>query len=282
MRFIADADAVIIDLRNNTGGNPNMVQFLCSYFVGGATPVHLNSITSRPQRTTTEYWTLPEVPGKRMPEVDLTILTSSHTFSGGEEFAYNMSALKRGTIVGERTAGGANPAGIDIISDDYYAAIPHATPTNPITQSNWEGCGVRPHIETPAQQALEIAHTQALTRLIERESTETAKRKLEWLLEEVVSNYHPVELPPSALERWVGRYGDTKVVLEQGTLIYCRRFFRYRLMPLSETLFWLDGPAAGFESRVKFVIDESNVTTHLAGHFSDGRTIRHLREEIGG
>lgn len=273
MRLITDSDAVIIDLRNSTGGNPNMVQFLCSYFVGGATPVHLNSITSRPQRATTEYWTLPDVPGKRMPDVDLTILTSAHTFSGGEEFAYNLKHLKRASLVGEPTAGGANPAGIDIISDDFYVTIPHATPTNPVTGTNWEGCGVKPHIGVHAAKALELAHTQALSRLIDATIDEVAKKKLQWLLEEIVNRHCPLTLPASTLDRYVGRYGDSEVNLEQDGLIYHRRFFRYRLIPLTETTFWLDGPAAGFESRIEFVSDESGTVSQIVGRFPDGRSV---------
>ena len=278
MRCIADSDAVLVDLRNNTGGNPSMVQFLCSYFFGGETPVHLNSITSRPQRKTTEYWTLPHVPGKRMPDVPLYVLVSAHTFSGGEEFAYNMASLERGTVVGEPTAGGANPAGIDVLSDRFYATIPHATPTHPVTQSNWEGCGVRPHITTHADRALETAHILALQRLAEKAPNETAKKKLRWLLEEVESSYHPIPVPTSTLELYSGRYGDCEVLLE-GDALYCRRrFFRYRLVPLGETLFWLDGPAAGFESRLEFIQGQSDAVSHLVGRFPDGREITHHRE----
>lgn len=276
MRFVSDCDAVIIDLRNNTGGNPSMVQFLCSYFVGGDEPVHLNTITSRSQESATEYWTIPDVPGKRMPDVDLFVLTSAHTFSGGEEFAYNMAVLNRGTIIGEQTAGGANPAGIEIISDSYYATIPHATPTNPITGSNWEGCGVTPHQDVPADGALEIAHTQALRRLIDNTRDELARTKLEWQLEEIINDYHPVDVPRATLERYVGKYGDTNVHLEGDTLIYQRRFFRYRLKPLSEGVFWLDGPAAGFESRVEF-IEQNGEIAKLIGSFPDGRTIAKQR-----
>ena len=186
-----------------------------------------------------------------------------------------MASLERGTIIGESTAGGANPAGIDIISDDYYATIPHAAPTNPVTHSNWEGCGVTPHIGTPANEALEKAHTQALSRLIDTTTDEVAKRKLQWLIEEVVSSYHPICVPTSILEQYVGKYGDTEVGLAQDTLIYRRRFFRYRLMPLTESLFWLDGPVAGFETRVEFATDKLGAITHLIGRFPDGRTITH-------
>lgn len=277
MRFIADTDAVIVDLRNNTGGNPLMVQFLCSYFFDGETPIHLNSITSRPQRKTTEYWTLPHVPGKRMSNIALYILTSGHTFSGGEEFAYNIVSLKRGTIIGESTAGGANLAGIDAILDSFYVTIPHATSINPVTQTNWEGCGVKPHIETHADLALETAHILAIRQLIEKEEDDLAKTKLEWLLEEVVSAYQPIQVLVSTLESYVGKYGDTEISLGEQGLILRRRFFQYHLIPLSETSFWLAGPSAGFESRVEFDQVETGTIPRLVSRFPDGRIITHRR-----
>ncbi len=279
MRWIADCDAVIIDLRNNTGGNPSMVQFLCSYFVGKEGPIHLSTITSRPRRTTIEYWTLPDVPGPRMHAVDLTILISGHTFSGGEEFAYNMKHLGRATLIGETTAGGANPAGIDIIDHGFYATIPHATSINPLTGSNWEGVGVKPHIAVPASTALEVAHMRTLTRQIDAAFDATAKEKLLWLREEVESHHHPTTVPIAVLKRYVGQYGDNHVLLEQGRLMYCRRFFRYRLIPLAKATFWLDGPAAGFESRVEFVSDASSTITHLIARFPDGRELVSPRKQ---
>ncbi len=273
MRFVAGSDAVIVDLRHNTGGNPSMVQFVCSYFFSEDRPIHLNTITSRPQQTSTEYWTLPHVPGIRMPEAALYVLTSGHTFSGGEEFAYNMKSLERGTIIGEATAGGANPAGIDILNDAFYVTVPHATPTNPITGGNWEGCGVTPHIETTSELALETAHRTALGGMIEKAPDPISQTKLEWLLEGAMSVYRPMTLPAADLQNHVGSYGDTDVSLDEGGLILRRKFFAFRLVPLSKTRFWLDGPAAGFEARVEFDRDPSGAASGLRSLYPDGREV---------
>ncbi len=105
--FLAHADALIVDLRDNHGGQPTMVQLILSYFF--AIPTHLNDIYIRPENTTRQYWTLPYVPGPRFIDTPLYVLTSKRTFSGAEEFTNDLKALKRATIVGERTKGGAHP-----------------------------------------------------------------------------------------------------------------------------------------------------------------------------
>lgn len=239
MRFLAESDAVIIDLRHNGGGNPNMVQFLCSYFFESDRPIHLNSIYSRSADTTWEYWTLPFVPGKRLSDVDLYILTSGHTFSGAEEFAYNMSALERATVIGESTAGGANPAGIEIIDDEFYITVPHGTPTNPLTGDNWEAKGVEPHLKVDHERALETAHLKALEAFIAKDPDSTL---LPWLLDEVRTQYQPISISKEKQEDLSGQYGDHAIHLRTGNLYFQRRFVLYRMCPLSEIKFWLDGP----------------------------------------
>ncbi len=107
MGFLGNVDALIFDLRDNGGGDPKMVAFLSTYLFNDST--HLNDIHNRKENSTTQYWTLPYVPGDRLPYTPVFILTSKRTFSGAEEFSYNLKALQRATIVGEVTGGGAHP-----------------------------------------------------------------------------------------------------------------------------------------------------------------------------
>ena len=85
------------------------------------------------------------------------VLTSSRTFSGGEEYTYDLQQLKRATIVGETTGGGAHPMASHRIDDHFLIAVPFARPVNPVTQTNWEGVGVVPDVKVPAGDALETA-----------------------------------------------------------------------------------------------------------------------------
>ena len=64
MQFLANTDALIIDLRYNGGGLPGTAQLISSYFFS-ETPVYLHSIYWREGNRTEQFWTLPYVPGKR-------------------------------------------------------------------------------------------------------------------------------------------------------------------------------------------------------------------------
>lgn len=186
MAFLANTDVMIIDLRENHGGSPGVVQLLASYFFSGDRPVHLNDVAMR-KRGTKEYdarqwWVLPNVPRPRYVDKEVYILTSRNTPSAAEEFTYDLQALKRATVVGETTWGGANPVGPWPIGQHFVAAIPAGRSINPVTHTNWEGVGVKPDIEVPAEKALSMAHRTALEHLISKAMDEqeaaTLKRAL--------------------------------------------------------------------------------------------------------
>jgi C-terminal processing protease CtpA/Prc len=161
MNFVNGTDALIIDMRNNGGGNPAMVALVCSYLFG-AEPVHLNDLYWREGNRTDEFWTRKEVAGKRYLNKDVYVLTSKRTFSGAEEFTYNLKNLKRATIIGETTGGGAHPGGGFRITEHFGMFVPTGRAISPITKTNWEGTGVTPDISVPADQALLVARLMAL------------------------------------------------------------------------------------------------------------------------
>lgn len=184
MAFLAGTDAMIIDLRQNGGGSPAMVAFLCTYFFEG-NPVHLNSLYWRTTGETQQWWTLGHVPGKRYVGRDVYVLTSSRTFSAGEEFTYNMQTQKRATIVGETTGGGANPGGMERLSDHFGAFIPSGRAINPITKTNWEGTGVSADMTVPADKALDAAYRDALTKLTAKTRNPMVDRETKDALEKL-------------------------------------------------------------------------------------------------
>lgn len=158
-----DTSALILDVRANGGGYPNTVARYVSYLSDGP-PFVVNRFQWRhggvEEFHTTDLGALAY--GSKKP---VFVLTSSKTFSGGEELAYDIQALKRGVLVGETTGGGANPGGPAPLGDGFVAVIPRGRAVNPITGSNWEGTGVKPDIAVPADQALTTAHAAALARL---------------------------------------------------------------------------------------------------------------------
>ena len=159
MNFLAHVDALIIDLRDNGGGDPKMVAYISSYLF--AEPTHLNDLYNRKEDKTTEFWTLRDVPGARLADKPVFVLTSKRTFSGAEEFTYNLKNLKRATIIGETTGGGAHPVSGHRIDDHFMIGVPFARAINPISKTNWEGTGVEPDIKVPASEALDVATKMA-------------------------------------------------------------------------------------------------------------------------
>jgi hypothetical protein len=154
MSFLGNSDAIIVDLRQNGGGDPEMVQLVCSYFFDE--PTHLNSLYWRETEETQEFWTLSteDLPGPRMPDVPLFVLTSRNTFSAAEECSYNLKCLERATLVGETTGGGAHPGGSFPVNDELGIFISLGRAINPITGTNWEGTGVAPDVKCKANDAM--------------------------------------------------------------------------------------------------------------------------------
>jgi hypothetical protein len=163
MNFLANVDAIIFDLRENGGGDPKMIAFISTYLFSKST--HLNDLWERKGDTTQQYWTLPYVPGKRLDGKPAFVLTSKRTFSGAEEFSYNLKNLKRATIVGETTGGGAHPVAGHRIDERFMIGVPYAKALNPISKTNWEGTGVEPDVKVPAADALSTAQKLATEKL---------------------------------------------------------------------------------------------------------------------
>jgi hypothetical protein len=265
MNFLSNCDALIIDLRQNGGGHPAQIQYITSYLFD--TPVHLNDIYTRKDDSTENYWTLPYVPGKRMPNADVYVLTSGYTFSGAEEFAYNLKNLKRATIIVEITGGGAHPVNAVVIADKYVLYVPYARAINPITKSNWEGTGVSPDVTVKADQAYDTAYRLAIEKLLAKtDISPTQKAELQWVQVSLKSRTESVNLNDSTMQMYAGTYQDRKIFVENGTLYYQRSGPRYKMIPLSETLFEMEGLP---DFRLQFVV-ENGKTVEVIGLYRAG------------
>ncbi len=155
MKSLRHVDAIIFDLRENRGGDPHMVALMCSYLFDHRT--HLNDIYDRHENTTQEFWTSSPIPGNTLADKPAYVLTSANTFSGAEEFSNDLKNLKRATLIGETTAGGAYLVQERRIDEHFSIQVPFGRPINPISKTDWEGTGVEPDVKVNAAVALETA-----------------------------------------------------------------------------------------------------------------------------
>ena len=165
MNFLANANALILDLRKCTGGYPGMIALISSYLFGEE-PLHLSSIYWRDEDLTQQYWTLPYVPGKRFGNIPVYVLISKVTFSGGEEFANILKTRQRATLLGDQTDGGAHPGTTYYLHPHFEVFIPIGRTINPVSGTDWEGSGVMPDISIPQEQAFKAAYYMALKSII--------------------------------------------------------------------------------------------------------------------
>jgi hypothetical protein len=159
MQSLAGSKALIIDDRRNHGGDPASVGYLVSFLTPAGKPLHINDIVVRTAGTetfTTQAFASQPTP-VNYAGLPAYVLTSSETISGGEELAYDLQTHKLATVVGEVTAGGANPTSGMQLPSGLEALIPFGRAENPITKTNWEGKGVQPDIPVPAAQAFKTA-----------------------------------------------------------------------------------------------------------------------------
>jgi CubicO group peptidase (beta-lactamase class C family) len=177
MTFLANTDALIIDERDGHGGDPEMVDLLLTYLFPIGDRVHLNDFEHREEPKHEEFYTFGWVPGKRLSGKDVYVLTSHNTFSGSEELAYDLKALKRATIVGEVTGGGANPGDVFPLPRSFSIFVPTGRAVNPTTKTNWEGVGLQPDVVVSADKALDMAHYLALKKLNPSPSSSDKKAK---------------------------------------------------------------------------------------------------------
>lgn len=183
MEFLSNTDALILDLRRNGGGDPAGVQLLCSYLFKDR--VHLNDLYYRKGNSTQEYWTKPSVKGPKFVDKPVYVLVSKRTGSGAEECAYNLKNLKRATIVGENTWGGANPGDQYRLNDHFMAFIPTGRAINPYSKTNWEGTGVDPDVRIDPQEGLKHAHQLAVKALMAKAKTDADRARLTSVLSEL-------------------------------------------------------------------------------------------------
>ena len=267
MNYLSNADAIIIDLRDNGGGSPKMIQLLTSYFFDQ--PVHLNSFYIRRTDSIEQYWTPGFVNGPRLTGTDLFVLTSEFTFSAAEEFSYNLKNLKRAKIVGDTTGGGAHPNEfINWRNLRVTMSIPFGKAINPITGTNWEGTGVIPDIPCPQEAALDVAHKEALQSILTNETSPQRRFELEWAITGLEDKVNRKHVDVSGLAHYAGAYGPRSIKFEDNKLYYRRGENPWaQLIPMSDRLFRLESVDY---FRLEVIIGPDGKPSELVGRYDNG------------
>ncbi len=161
MNFLSYTEAIIIDLRNNTGGSLDMPPYLASYFLSDDKKVLLQFI-DRNNKVNSKTETTQQLDGKRLFGKPLYILTSNKTISAAEAFIYSLKNRKAAIIIGETTKGAANPSEAKVLNENFLVLLPNYRPIDPLTGTNWEGTGIQPDVKITADKAKETAHIYAI------------------------------------------------------------------------------------------------------------------------
>jgi hypothetical protein len=269
MAFVANSDAVIVDLRDNVGGSPELVELILSYF-HGPEPVTLLTTYGRYARVTAERRTLREVPGRRMPEVELWVLTNGNSASAAEMFAYAVQRLRRGTLVGETTAG----AGIGGAKQSVGAGLALFVPQmQVISGPGYERTGVTPDVSVPGERALAVAHRMALEKLAGRDAPPEVREERRWALELVRARETPVAVDAGLLRRYEGSYGTRTLTVEDGRLVSTGALgWKAALVPLGGGVF------RGEQERLRFESDPDGAVRAVTIEILNGPSARRPRE----
>lgn len=216
--FLKNSDAIIIDLRDNTGGASATVSYIAGYFFDSSTLIGRSY--NRYTDSITDEYLQPATTEKRLSKADLYILTSKTTISAAEALAYVLKYLKKGTVIGETSAGAANPGRVVRLNPSFTAFIPNRHSMNIITGTSWEGTGVPVDIEVPASKALSVAIQESLKKLRNSKTDTMYQRKLTTYL-----SYHQAAKDQKFSARhilpYVGRYeSDREINMAEGKLYY--------------------------------------------------------------
>ncbi len=217
LRFLSNSSAIIIDLRENYGGSPAMVSQIESFFFKEKT--HMNDLINRSANDTIFFYAEPAKADSLNLVMPVYILTSHHTFSGGEDFSYGMQKANRAIIVGETTGGGAHPQMPFSLGQGFVISIPFARSINPVTKTDWESTGVIPDVKEKAPNALFTAQELIFKNQMLTSKDEKEKNKSEFYLYSLLSNNEIKNTPLSILSQLLGTYPDVTIYLDKGKLL---------------------------------------------------------------
>lgn len=274
MSFLSNTNAMIVDLRNNTGGYTEMMALVCSYFLNTFEDWYLPLTEMKLKKDGKEIIiqnnALGAVGAPKMFKEKLYILTNYRTFSAAEWTSFILKNRKRAIIVGEKTAGGTHPTNQVPISNKFSINIPIGIMLDAVTKTHFEGTGVLPDIEVPAKDALIYAQIDILEKL--KDSSNYFS--YDWNLLDLKSILNPVSIPTKVLATYIGKYGNIELKMIREKLYSLRQGITTELIPLSSDIFRLNGRD---DLRIK-IIKENKKIVAIERILEDGTVLRTNRE----
>jgi len=262
--FLKNVNALLIDLSNKGGGSPDMDKYISSFFLPAGTL--LSGLYER--RTNTFEQRRTDAVRLSFGAKPVYVLTSRHTFSAAEGFAYDMQNLHRVTVIGETTGGGAHAVEPQNISNGFIGLIPYAREVSPITGTNWEGTGVKPDIAIAADSALDAAVLGYYNYQLANTSDSAQIKNISWARDMLLARLHPYPVDTVLEKKYTGIYGSRAITLEAGAFFYTgTNGKKTRLVQLSANIFKL---ADIDNMKIEFICDSNGTPTTMRFIFGDG------------
>ncbi len=269
MQFISHTDGLIIDLRNNFGGNGEMLGEILSYFFA------IKTYTGKTYNRIENKWTDSYVENKKQItnglklEMPLYILTSNRTFSAAESFAYTLQSMKKAVIIGNTSRGGAHATRSFSIGNGFVAFIPYLRGENVTTKTDWEGVGVVPDIKTEDNNCILTAQNYFLNQKLLTEKNEKEKRKINWQINFNKSKSSTVILNSTETTMFVGRFQEFEVSILENQLMFRdtnqKSSDPRKAIAVTNKLFQI-----GSDYQVEFITDSNNVCNSIKMYWDDG------------
>ncbi len=268
MQFVANTDALIIDLRDNRGGSAAMAGEIQSYFVKDSVR------WSRTYNRLLDRWTESvivndsAVTGGTYLGMPLTVLVSPWTYSAAEGLAYGLQHGRSARVVGERTGGGAHVVRRISLGGGFIGFIPYIRSLNLKTNSNWEGVGVAPDVESSAPTALLHATEAILDARMAAAPDSGARKAADFAKHAARAEAQVTVVPVEALEAFTGAFDEYTFLVRDGQLHAANRSRNGRvdrLVPISATRFQVDR-----ESQVEFLVEPGGAVERMRLYWSDG------------
>ncbi len=264
--FLKNTNALIIDLRNNGGGSPDMEKYICSFLVPPGT--QLSSVYERRTHHIETAFTYQPSIAVSFVGKPIYILVNRRSFSAAEALCYDLQNIHRATIIGETTGGGAHLVGPNSISNGFIGLIPFARAISPVTGTDWEAVGVQPDVRINADSSLDAAVLLYYNYQLSKTKDSAETKGIIWSRDMLEAKLHPYHADSSIAKTYIGIYASRLISFENGQLYYTgANGKKSKLVALSSNLYKIDDIDY---MKIEFLKNGNGEVTEMNFIFNDG------------